>query len=118
MKPVDRENFGDQYLFWENKLETSDAEFFDGDKPGIRDFQLFGIIQCHASIPVSPLESLMKDEQLTNIRRWITRMHERFSDYPHFYSGSYFEPNRPQPVSVSLVQTVMFYLGVTTMILG
>lgn len=118
MKPVDPENFGDQYLFWENKLEASSEEFFDGDKPGIRDFQLFGIIQCHASIPVPPLESLMNDEPLANMRRWIASMHERFSDYPNLYSGSYFEPRRPQPVSASLVQRLMFYLGLMTMILA
>jgi len=118
MKPADPENFGDQYLSWESVLEASSEEFFDGDKPGIRDFQLFGIVQCHASIPVPPLESLMNDERLTNMRRWIARMHERFSDYPHLYSGSYFEPRRHQPASASLVQRSMFYLGLMTMILA
>jgi hypothetical protein len=118
LKPADPENFGDQYLFWESVLESSSDEFFDGDKPDIRDFQLFGIIQCHASIPVPPLESLIKDERLANMRRWIASMHERFSDYPHLYSGSYFEPRRPRPVSASLVQRLMFYFGLTTIILA
>jgi len=118
VKPAEPENFGDQYLFWESALEASSGAFFDGDKPGIRDLLLFGIIQCHSSIPVPPLESLMNDERLANMRRWIACMHERFSDYPHLYSGSYFEPRRPQPVSASLVQRLMCYLGLMTMILA
>ena len=118
MKPAEPKNFGDQYLFWEHALETSSKPFFDGDKPGVRDFLLFGIIQCHSSIPVPPLESLINDERLTNMRRWIAHMHQRFSDYPHLHSGSYFEPRHHQPVAASLVQRLMRYLGLTTTILA
>jgi hypothetical protein len=45
-------------------------------------------------------------------------MHQRFSDYPHLHSGSYFEPRHHQPVAASLVQRLMRYLGLTTTILA
>ena len=60
----------------------------------------------------------MKDTRLVNMRRWIARMQERFSDYPHCYSARYFEPQRPQPESASFVQRLMFYLGLMTTILA
>ena len=54
----DPENFGDQYLFWENELLESDGSFIDGLNPGTRDFLLFGVIQCHSSLPVPALKAL------------------------------------------------------------
>ena len=41
-------------------------------------------------------------------------MHLRFSDYPHLYSGNYFQPNFPQPVPASWPQRIIFYLGLVT----
>jgi len=60
----------------------------------------------------------MTDERLTNMRRWIASMYERFSDYPRLYTGGYFEPRRRQPESASLVQHLIFSLGLITMILA
>lgn len=114
-KPADPENFGDQYLFWERAVESSTGPFLDGDAPGIRDMLLFGVVQCHSSIPVPPLEPLYSDERLAGLRQWIASMHERFRDYPHLYSGSYFEPYLPQPVPAGPVQRAIFYLGLLTM---
>ncbi|MGI9325653.1 MAG: hypothetical protein ACR2PZ_10570 [Pseudomonadales bacterium] len=118
IKPSEPENFGDQYLVWERALEASSGPFVDGDAPGIRDFLLFGIVQCHSSIPRPPLEPLLSDERLPLMRQWIASMHERFRGYPHLYSGGYFEPNMPQPVPADFVQRAICYLGLLTMFVG
>ena len=114
-KPADPENFGDQYLVWEDAIDASSGPFLDGDTPGIRDMLLFGVVQCHSSIPVPPLEPLISDERLTGLRQWIVTMHERFGDYPHLYSDSYFEPHLAQPLPAGPVQRGIFYLGLLTM---
>ncbi|MGI9285445.1 MAG: hypothetical protein ACR2P1_08645 [Pseudomonadales bacterium] len=115
VKPAEPENFGNQFLFWERALESSTEPFLDGDAPGIRDMLLFGMVPCHSSIPVPPLEPLRCDKRLAGLRQWITRMHERFRDYPHLHSGSYFKPYLPQPVPTSPVQRAIFYHGLVTM---
>ena len=33
------------------------------------------------------------------MRQWVASMHERFSHYPHLYSGSKFEPYYPRPAA-------------------
>ena len=114
----DPENFGDQYLFWEKELLESDGSFIDGLNPGTRDFLLFGVIQCHSSLPVPALKALQKDERLFNLRNWILKMHERFEDYPHLYSGEFFEPNLPLPKSSSFLQRIFFYFGIIIMFLA
>ena len=88
----------------------------DGDAPVIRDLMLFGIVQCHSSIPTPPLAALHSDERLAGMRQWIANMQERFSDYSHLYSGHYFEPHLPQPVPQGLVQRAVFYFGFLTMV--
>jgi glutathione S-transferase len=117
-KLKDPEDFGDQFLVWERTLESSAGPYLDGEAPGIRDMLLFGVIQCHSSIPVPPLQALRRDERLAGLRRWIGRMQERFNDYPHIYSGRYFEPYLPQPAAASPLQQVIFYLGLLTMIMA
>lgn len=114
-KPKDPSNFGDQYLYWEQILASSKGPFLDGSDPGVRDFLLFGVVQCHSSIPIPPLEPLRQDPRLSRIRRWIGSMHERFCDYPYLYSGGYFEPRRPQPTAADPLQRGAFYLGLVTL---
>lgn len=113
-KPAGPENFGDQFLKWERDLASSTEPFLDGALPGIRDFQLFGVIQCHASIPTPPLEALRHDDRLESVRAWIGRMQKRFSDYPHLHSGQFFEPHSPEPLSANAIQRTMFFIGLLT----
>ena len=114
-KPKDPDDFGLQYLVWETALEVSDGPFIAGDRPGAKDLMLFGVIQCHSSIPVPPLEPLRSDDRLGRLRDWIAAMHERFDEYPYLYSGSYFTPNLPEPVPADYLQRVIFLLGVVVM---
>ena len=107
--------FADQYLFWEQALASSDGPFLDGAAPGARDFLLFGVIQCHSSIPVPALIPLQHDERLAGIRGWIAAMHERLHGYAYLYSGGRFEPRKPEPVTADPLQLGVFYLGLTTM---
>jgi glutathione S-transferase len=50
----DPESFADQFRYWEQKLGESKGDYLGGEEPGILDVMLFGIIQCHCSIPVPP----------------------------------------------------------------
>ena len=118
LNPKDPKSFGDQFICWEEKLKTSKEKFIDGEEPGIRDMLLFGVIQCHSSIPVPPLFSLENDERLTGIRNWIGIMQKRFEDYPHLYSGKFFEPNKPHPKSTDIFQQLIFFLGVFSILLA
>ena len=118
LKPKDPKSFGDQFIFWEEKLKTSKEKFIDGKEPGMRDMLLFGVIQCHSSIPVPPLFSLENDERLAGIRNWIGVMQKRFEDYPHLYSGKFFEPNKPHPKSTDIFQKSIFFLGVFSILLA
>ena len=115
MKPAEPKDFADQYFYWERLLESSTGSFIDGESPGIRDLMLFGVVQCHSSIPTPPLQPLQQDDRLPGMRRWIACMHERFSGYPHLYSGGHFEPFMAQPVPQPLVQRAIFYAGLITM---
>ena len=117
-KMKDPENFGDQFLYWEQAIADSDGDFIDGDSPGGRDLLLFGIVQCHASIPVPPLEALRFDERLEGVRGWIMRMQQRFQDVGHLYSGQYFSPSIEPPETASEFQQAMFYLGFIAVILA
>jgi hypothetical protein len=45
----DPENFGDQFLYWERKLEESEGAYLGGDVPDTLDMMLFGIIQARTS---------------------------------------------------------------------
>ena len=112
---IDPENFGDQFLYWEQRLNQSAAVFLGGDEPDMSDLMLFGIVQCHCSIPVPPIQALQTDPRLGRVREWIGAMHQRFSGYGHLYSGVYFEPNAPAPPQTTLLEKTVFWLGVAVM---
>tara|TARA_Y100000768_G_scaffold88640_1_gene63637 strand:- start:2469 stop:3308 length:840 start_codon:yes stop_codon:yes gene_type:complete len=108
-------DYGDQFLYWENILDNSEGSFIDGEEPGMRDLILFGIVQCHASIPVPALEALLIDERLNKIRIWISSMQDRFAKYPYLYSANFFEPKISKPKSTSLIQRFFFFFGLLLM---
>ena len=74
-------------------------------------YVLFGIIQCHCSIPVPTIAVLQNDPRLTRMRSWIGTMQERFADYDHLYSGLYFEPHSPVPMWTTPLERAAFWLG-------
>ena len=111
------ENFGDQFLYWESVLHSSEGPFMDGENPGTRDFVMFGIVQCHASIPVPALDAILSDGRLRKFRSWILTMQERFDNYPYLYSSKYFESEARLPGDAGLFQRIVFFLGLIVMIL-
>lgn len=110
-KQRDPESFADQFLFWEQRLTESTGPYLGGNEPDILDMMLFGIIQCHCSIPVPPLAALQEDAKLTRMRTWIGTMQERFADYGHLYSGVYFAPHSPPPIRTTLLEQTAFWFG-------
>jgi glutathione S-transferase len=112
------ESFGDQFRHWEQKLEESAGDYLVGAEPGVLDMLLFGIIQCHCSIPVPPIRALQEDPALPRLRAWLGRMQVRFSDYPHLYSGVYFEPRSAAPSRSTRLEQAAFWLGATFMFLA
>ena len=117
LKQKEPDNFGNQFLYWGSILHASKGPFIDGEKPGTRDFILFGIVQCHSSSPVPALESLLNDERLKNLRTWIFTMQKRFQEYPYLYSIKYFEFNASQPKSAGIFQMGVFFIGLFIMFL-
>ena len=111
------ENFGDQFLYWEGVLHSSEGPFLDGENPGTRDFVIFGIVQCHASIPVPALDAILSDERLGKFRSWILTMQDRFNKYPYLYSANYFESEACLPNITGIFQRIVFFLGLILMIL-
>ena len=89
-----------------------------GNEPDILDMLLFGIIQCHCSIPVPPIRTLQEEPSLPGMRTWLASMHERFADYPNLYSGVYFEPHFPAPRRSSGLEQAVFWIGAAVMFLG
>ena len=106
------DNFVTQFKFWNDKLVLTDSAFIDGDLPGQCDLQLFGIVQCHSSIPSPVLTALISSRELARLRRWIEVMQLRFHSFPHMYSGTYFKPNLPAPTRAAVNQRVAFWAGV------
>ena len=104
-------NHADAYIYWENRLAERNCQFFGGDKPDSEDFLLFGIVQCHCSIPVPTVLALQADPRLTQVRDWIGRMQRRFSDYQSLFSGMYFVPHSARPKSASGLEQFAFWLG-------
>ncbi len=115
-RPQDPEDFGDQFLPFEEMLEASDTPYLSGASPNTLDFLLFGIIQCHCSIYVPPVTALQTDPRLRKVRTWIGAMQERFRDYDHLYSGAYFAPHSSPPVWASPLERTLFWLGAAFMI--
>ncbi|NKB33109.1 MAG: hypothetical protein GKR91_08430 [Pseudomonadales bacterium] len=113
--PID---FGKQFLYWEEQLTMSNADFLGGNSPNSSDFMLFGMIQCHCSIPTPPVIALVEDNRLIRTRKWVSNMQKRFSNYPHLYSGAFFEPFLPPPLSATTSERMAFWIGMLFMILA
>ncbi len=111
------ENFGDQFLYWEDMLGSSEGPFMDGENPDTRDFVMFGIVQCHASIPVPTLDAILTDDRLEKFRSWILVMQDRFDKYPYLYSAKYFKSGASPPENAGVFQEVVFFLGLILMIM-
>ena len=118
LKQKEPENFGDQFMYWENVLDSSEGPFMDGMKPGSKDLVMFGIIQCHASIPVPALNSLLNDQRLINLRKWVNTMQNYFKEYPHLYTAKFFKSDIPEANSANLFQIASFFLGLIVMVLA
>lgn len=114
----DPDGFVDQFLPWERKLAESGGPFLGGNDPGAVDMMLFGIIQCHCSIPVPPMAALQEDPELSRMRSWIGAMQERFAGYGHLYSGLYFEPRSPAPSRTTRLEQAVFWLGSIFMLIS
>ena len=118
LKQKEPENFGDQFMYWENVLDSSEGPFMDGMKPGTKDLVMFGIIQCHASIPVPALNSLLNDQRLINLRKWVNTMQNYFKEYPHLYTAKFFKSDIREANSANLFQIVSFFFGLIVMVLA
>ena len=112
----DPENYGDQYMEWEERFSAMDGPFLAGDEPASVELLLFGIIQCHCSIVVPPVYALQSDPRLERTRAWIGSMQEHFADYPFLYSRAYFEPHSLPPKPATAVEQLAFWLGALTMV--
>ena len=86
--------------------------------PNIIDYQLFGIIQSHCSIPYIPLiKTLQESSKLQSLRKWISNMHVKFVDYPHLYSADYFNPKQKVVQNASLAERVLYWLGLAALLI-
>lgn len=115
-KQPEPRDYTDQFLHWEDKLAANSGAYLGGNTPDILDMMLFGIIQCHCSIPVPPLTVLQRDPKLTRMRSWIGTMQERFAHYDHLYSGVYFEPHLPAPIPATRLEQTAFWAGALSML--
>ena len=118
LKQKEPENFGDQFMYWETALDSSEGPFIDGMKPGSKDLVMFGIIQCHASIPVPALNSLINDQRLPNLRKWVNTMQNYFKEYPYLYTAKFFKSDIQEADSANLFQIVSFFSGLIVMFLA
>ena len=118
LKQKEPKNFGDQFLYWENLIDSSDGPFIDGNKPGSKDMVMFGMVQCHSSIPVPALDALMNDQRLNNLRQWIDNMQDYFREYPYLYSAKFFKSDIPEANSANLFQIMSFFCGLVVMVLA
>ena len=107
----DPQNHADAFLYWEQRLTNNVDEFFEGINPGSLDFLLFGIVQCHCSIPVPTVVSLQTDPRLINLRSWISRMQTRYENYSSLYSCRYFQPHAEGPTPATGLEQFVFWLG-------
>ena len=118
LKQKEPKNFGDQFLYWENLIDSSDGPFIDGNKPDSKDMIMFGMVQCHSSIPVPALDALMNDQRLNNLRKWIHNMQDYFREYPYLYSAKFFDSGVSEAGSTNLFQIMVFFFGVLIMFLA
>ena len=108
----DPDNHGDAFIEWENRFSLMQGRFLAGDKPDSVDLLLFGIVQCHCSIPVPTLFDLQSDPRLPRTREWIGNMQAHFSNYGSLYSNIYFAPHGPGPKPAKGVDQFAFWLGI------
>lgn len=107
----DPHSHADAYIHWEDRLADSNCQFLGGDKPDSKDLLLFGVVQCHCSVPVPTVLALQADSRLPLVRDWIGRMQRRFSDYPSLFSGIYFSPHSAGPERANGFEQFAFWLG-------
>ena len=107
----DPDDFADQFLYWERRLADAGSAFLGGSRPNACDLFLFGMVQCHCSMPSPPLPVLQNDPRLGLTRAWIGAMHRHFAGYPHCYSGSDFEPHLPAPQPAAPGERAAFWAG-------
>ncbi len=112
----DPENFGDQFLPFEDMLKDSAQPYLCGDTPNSLDFLVFGMVQSHCSIYVPPILALQTDGRLENLRAWLATMQTRFKDYDHLYSGVYFAPHAPRPEIATGSERLAFWIGTAAMV--
>ena len=115
-RPEEPESYGEQFLGWEARFASTESPFLGGAEPDSVDLLLFGVIQCHCSIPVPPILALQSDPRLARTRGWIARMQTYFADYPSLYSGVYFEPHSSPPSPASALDQLAFWLGSVFMV--
>lgn len=113
----DPDDFADQFLYWERRLTDAGSAFLGGRQPSICDLLLFGMVQCHCSMPSPPVPVLQNDPRLGLTRAWIDAMHVHFAGYPHCYSGAYFEPHLPTPRPAAPRERAAFWAGLGLTIL-
>jgi glutathione S-transferase len=114
VKPPEPDQFGDQFIYWEERL--SSAPYLGGDQPNSEDILLFGIMQCHCSVPVPPTDAIVNDQRLEKLRAWITRMQKRFANYPYHYTANYFGDRQQLATKASRWDQFCFWMGLTTWI--
>jgi glutathione S-transferase len=113
----DPDDFADQFLYWERRLADGESTFLGGRQPNACDLLLFGMVQCHCSIPSPPVRVLQHDPRLRSMRAWIGAMHVHFAGYPHCYSGAFFEPQLRAPPPAERRERAAFWTGVGLTIL-
>ena len=111
------EDYGDQFIYWEDILNSSKGSYIDGKDPGMRDFIIFGIVQCHSSIPVPPLDAIRYDDRLHSFRLWIYEMQESYKDFAYLYSTKYFQLGEAQVKSAGFKHKIFFFLGLAILFL-
>lgn len=105
------DNFVTQFKYWNTRLASADSDFLGGEHPSQCDLQLFGIIQCHCSIPSPVLKVLRDSPELVRLRQWIEVMQVRYRKFPHLYSGLYFHPHVNAPPCAGAIQRFAFWTG-------
>lgn len=113
----DPDDFADQFLYWEHRLAEAGSAFLGGRQPNVCDLMLFGMVQCHCSMPSPPVPVLQDDPRLDHIRTWIGAMQTHFAEYPHCYSGVYFEPHLHPPQPAEPRERAAYWAGVGLTIL-
>ena len=108
----DPDRYADVFIEWENQFSIMEDRFLAGEKPDSVDLLLFGIVQCHCSIPVPTLFELQSDPRLPLTREWIGNMQSHFSGYQSLYSNIYFAPHAAGPKPAKGIDQFSFWLGI------